>query len=597
MSKIRLALAALLAAGAVALAAGPPPKKAPPPIDPASLDDRLDYLFLASDRPVTIRLHLRVGDKPYAQDWSAWVDKMFDWFDRDKSGHLDAKEVSRLPSPQTLMYHIQGAIGAFGGGAVMINSLDTNKDGKVSRDEMRAWFRNSGMGAVRFTQSNSQATEADKINKGIYSRVNKKKDGKLTQTDAARLPDLIGALDENEDELLATSEINTRADGGYGFQGFSLDAGMSRPSPGEDYGLIDLKALAPGALVLKLLAKYDRNKDGKLSATEIVLDKAEFAALDTFADGQLDSAELLAFFARPPDIAIRAKVGALSAKNTVVSGVSKFFGRAAPGAERAEVVTAGGRATALAKKVKRVNSDNLAMALGDAEVSLQVNQGYNGQNGVKDFYLQQFDGIADKDKVVLRKQVQGNYYLQQMFNQADRNGDDRLTRKELSDWLDLMGEAGGKLCSLSLSDNGRSLFRAVDGNSNGTLSVRELRTAWDRLSPHVKDKDGLRVGDLPRSVSISMNQGMYSYGFGFVSVTAYSAPNQPTKAANRPLWFTKMDRNLDGDLSPKEWLGTEEEFREIDTDGDQLLSAEEARAFEARRKKEEQAARAKEVKE
>jgi hypothetical protein len=42
-----------------------------------------------------------------------------------------------------------------------------------------------------------------------------------------------------------------------------------------------------------------------------------------------------------------------------------------------------------------------------------------------------------------------------------------------------------------------------------------------------------------------------------------------------------MDRNGDGDISPKEWLGTEEDFRQIDTDGDGLISAEEARKYEA----------------
>jgi hypothetical protein len=51
-----------------------------------------------------------------------------------------------------------------------------------------------------------------------------------------------------------------------------------------------------------------------------------------------------------------------------------------------------------------------------------------------------------------------------------------------------------------------------------------------------------------------------------------------------PMWFLKMDRNGDGDISPKEWLGTEEEFRAIDTDGDGLISGEEAKQFEARQK-------------
>jgi hypothetical protein len=37
-----------------------------------------------------------------------------------------------------------------------------------------------------------------------------------------------------------------------------------------------------------------------------------------------------------------------------------------------------------------------------------------------------------------------------------------------------------------------------------------------------------------------------------------------------------MDRNGDGEVSPREFLGTPEDFRKIDTNGDGLIDAEEA---------------------
>jgi Ca2+-binding EF-hand superfamily protein len=56
--------------------------------------------------------------------------------------------------------------------------------------------------------------------------------------------------------------------------------------------------------------------------------------------------------------------------------------------------------------------------------------------------------------------------------------------------------------------------------------------------------------------------------------------------ARGPVWFRKMDRNGDGDVSQTEFLGTSEQFRRIDSDGDGLIDVSEAeRADKEFRKK------------
>ncbi len=63
-------------------------------------------------------------------------------------------------------------------------------------------------------------------------------------------------------------------------------------------------------------------------------------------------------------------------------------------------------------------------------------------------------------------------------------------------------------------------------------------------------------------------------------------PRRPAAPPRGPLWFRKMDLNGDGDISPREWLGTPELFKQIDKDGDGLISVEEAERYERRRQRE-----------
>jgi len=94
---------------------------------------------------------------------------------------------------------------------------------------------------------------------------------------------------------------------------------------------------------------------------------------------------------------------------------------------------------------------------------------------------------------------------------------------------------------------------------------------------------GLARDDISRRLEVSVGQGQQR--FRQVQI-ARRATNNTKSPAKTPVWFTKMDRNHDGDLSQREFIGSEEDFRKLDADGDGLISAEEARQFEARTKKE-----------
>jgi Ca2+-binding EF-hand superfamily protein len=168
-------------------------------------------------------------------------------------------------------------------------------------------------------------------------------------------------------------------------------------------------------------------------------------------------------------------------------------------------------------------------------------------------------------------------YVRTLFRMADRDGDDKLTEKEVTAFAELMGQAPMAGASLTFYTQVQGIFEVIDRDRDGRLSRRELVGAWEALEPYDANHDG-KVGraELPRQYQIVAGRTMNGASFASPFMGAPTAQGAPK--AGGPAWFVKMDRNGDGDISSREFLGTREAFKKLDTNGDGLISREEAEA-------------------
>jgi Ca2+-binding EF-hand superfamily protein len=579
-----LLLAGLLTLGTSASAQVLPPAAATPRTSLSTAEkDHLDFLFLASDRPVLLRVHARNGNRPYFAAWEDYMDKMFAYFDVDGDGKLSAKEVKRVPNGQFLQYQVQGVIG-LGFMPAQMDQLDTNKDGKVSREELRAYYRTNGLPPMMLSDQSTRATTTQ-VTRAIYRRLDTNRDYRLTEAELKQAPPLLASLDSNEDESLTADELlgKISQQNYYYSVGFGGDGQGLKP----ESGLIAIQpeTAIPG-LAGQMLSKYDRNKDGKLTREESGLEAALFKKLDSNGDGKLTTKELAGFFGRDADLELVVRVGPLVPTTSLAGAllkVSSGLGISKLSPQRAELFNPNKRDMPLAARLRTSGQGTASIELGDTDLSLVVPDNPMGSiQGTKQFYVQQFDQSDTNKKGFLTRQQANNGFLGQLFELLDRNGDGKLYRKEMTEFFDIQDLGTNCRLSLTVNDQGRSLFNLLDASGDGRLSHRELRDGWARLKAHARSKEGLARGDIPRRIQVQVGSGMNQYYAAPVAVVvSYAAiSGAPAQAQKPPRWFASMDRNHDMDLSQREFLGPEEVFRKIDRDGDGLISVAEALRYE-----------------
>ncbi len=172
------------------------------------------------------------------------------------------------------------------------------------------------------------------------------------------------------------------------------------------------------------------------------------------------------------------------------------------------------------------------------------------------------------------------------FATVDQNSDKMVTRDELFSFVERDLMAAASRIEVTVKQDGKTLFSLLDANQDRRLSAREIKSGSSILQKYDLNGDGsfaetelgteyvLTLG-LGRS-ELRRNSGMMT--MQTMAMNSGDAVLPGLEGLDGPEWFRRMDRNQDGDVSVREFLGTSTQFAALDTDQDGLMSASEAEA-------------------
>lgn len=555
----RLATLALFFAPSVAFAFDKPKAYIPhaaPKVAPVNADV-YDLLLLDKTRPYWIRFHVRFDGRPYTELWARALGALFADLDRDGDGFLDAAEFKRVPHSSILLQAMQSGYPYYAQWPTPpFKDLDKDGDGRVSRADLEAYYFRSNIPLARTVPAFNPDPYAEAINRNLFDLLDKNKDGKITPDEPAAAEAWLDKFDLDEDECLSLPELVPNL--------LTAQRGQARAVNPNVPPMIFARADAPVAnLTQQFLTRYDADKDFNLSPAEIGLDTEAFAALDRNGNGKLDVPELADFFACGlPDLELRLAIDTAGA----AAGLEKIVAKRRPTSVRAagtyQIVAKLGR---------------FEMTLGEpptANPNVRVDA---IRNNYRQTFTQQFlQAAAGKtyvDAAALQKPPGRN--LLPFLVPADRNGDGKLTMQELAAHLEMLFRFADAPLGLTTFTTSPNWFTELDTNRDGRFSRMELRNAWKSLSARQPSAEQISYPDSGWALRPVLHRGPqapFNYTQNYFNPIPVAAPTRG------PLWFRKMDRNGDGFVSRREFLGAKAEFDRLDRNGDGLIDADEAEA-------------------
>lgn len=310
----------------------------------------------------------------------------------------------------------------------------------------------------------------------------------------------------------------------------------------------------------------DRNHDGTVSAEELQLAVQSFQECDLNQDGLIQFVEI-----GVAAMAFRSTVNSIDSGNLITLLPDQTT---AP-AVYARLVATGGpnKESSAAKKIPRFDANGNGQF--DPEELLAM------QQAVPDVRLSvSFDTANSDSSRIAVTELAAEIQHGATDAKVDPTGIELMLAGTPVIFAAVQGPVSDQI-SFGAVNDGYPMLPSLDPDDDGRLTVRELRGLLKTLTTFDTNSDGaLTIEEVQSPIRVCFGLGATVHR-ELAGIRGIHRKKMTTPIVG-PEWFTRMDRNKDNDLTRGEFPGTDEQFRALDTDGDQLVSASEALEFDSK---------------
>lgn len=536
----------LLSISSLRAVADEPPK---PHVD----GDIQDIVYLGSKHPIFLRLHLRINGQGFRTLQRQRSARLFAELDQDGNGHLDTKEAEDIPPPNQISPNSRNA--NFIAGSIDISPADQ----KISAEEFARYVAivSGHPFVIQFALNSGQQTT------GLFTKLDVDGNLSLSADEFRKAHTTLRKFDLDDDGAFGRTELQPFPDIAL----INAPGGMSADDGPRHFYAI-LPYVLPKSVAETIITTYGSwGRDQtlpKLSHEQLGVSPRTIAKYDTDADELLNRQELVQFLRAPtPHVELRVQLPYRKFGFPRISAESETFPAKAD--KRRRSVTLDFNSVGIEMRVK----STAAMT-------------FDNQQFYKIQFLRQ---DADKNKYLDDQEFNGLGIAGATFAMLDKNDDGMIFIEEVIQFVNRQADASQSRTIMKVTTTGKPLFDLLDANRDARLSERELAQAFRRLTK--KDADNPPCdADADGRITATEIDGQYRVTFemGKPSLFANMQPIQrgmqaggPSEAGlSGPLWFRKMDKNRDRDVSRKEFLGSNQDFEKLDANDDGLIDEQEA---------------------